>query len=99
MNELGQANAGSEQVIMIVVLFQGVLKGTNLRGQTEPKRSFSLIFADLCRFAFPRKQRVWEMQTFAENRRYSQESAENRRNLQKPAFVPVVCPLKCSPIC
>ena len=26
--------------------FQGALKGTNLRGQTEPQRGFSLIFAD-----------------------------------------------------
>ena len=27
---------------------QGALKGTNLRGQTEPKRRFSQIFADFC---------------------------------------------------
>ena len=34
--------------------FQGALKGTNLRGQTEPTRRFSLIFADFCRFSpFP----------------------------------------------
>ena len=48
---------------------QGALKGTNLRGQTEPKRRFSLIFADFCRFSpFPRKQSIWETQIFAENR-------------------------------
>ena len=29
---------------------QGALKGTNLRGQTEPKRRFSQIFADSRRF-------------------------------------------------
>ena len=34
---------------------QGALKGTNLRGQTEPKHRFSLISADFCRFLpFPR---------------------------------------------
>ena len=65
--------------------FQGALKGTNLRGQTEPKRRFSLIFADFCWFsAFPRKQSIWEMQIFAENRWFSQETAENRRNRDTP---------------
>ena len=48
---------------------QGALKGTNLRGQTEPKRGLSQIFADFCRFSpFPRKQSIWETQIFAENR-------------------------------
>ena len=48
---------------------QRALKGTNLRGQTESKRRFSQIFADFCRFSpFPRKQSIWEMQIFAENR-------------------------------
>ena len=62
---------------------QGALKGTNLRGQTEP---FSLIFADFCRFSpSPRKQSIWETQIFAENLRFSQETAENRRNAQKTA--------------
>ena len=47
---------------------QGALKGTNLRGQTEPKCRFSQIFADFCRFSpFPRKQSVWETQILAEN--------------------------------
>ena len=41
---------------------------TNLKGQTEPKRRFSLIFADFCRFSpFPRKQSIWETQLFTEN--------------------------------
>ena len=52
-----------------VKVVQGALKGTNLRGQTEPKRRFSQIFADFCRFSpFPRKQSIWETQIFAENR-------------------------------
>ena len=67
-------------------IYQGALKGTNLRGQTEPKRTFSQIFADFCRFSpFPRKRSIWETQIFAENRRFSQETAENRRNPQKTA--------------
>ena len=66
--------------------FQGALKGTNLRGQTEPKRRFSQFFADFCRFSpFPRKRSIWETQIFAENRRFSQETAGNRRL----AFVPL----------
>ena len=65
---------------------QGALKGTNLRGQTEPKRRFSQILADFCRFSpFPRKQGIWETQIFAENRGFSQETAENHRNPQKTA--------------
>ena len=32
-------------------------------------------------------ERVWESQIFAENRRLSQESAGNRRFLQKPVAV------------
>ena len=40
---------------------QGALKGTNLRGQTEPRRRFSLIFAD------SRLLSEKEMQIFAEN--------------------------------
>ena len=55
--------------VKIFGMSQGALKGTNLRGQTEPKRRFSLIFADFCRFSpFPRKQSIWETQIFAENR-------------------------------
>ena len=50
------------------------LKGTNLslvRGQTEPKRRFSQIFADFRRFSpFPRKYSIWKTQIFAENRRW-----------------------------
>ena len=75
------------------VNYQGALKGTNLRGQTEQKRRFSQIFADFCRFSpSPRKQSIWETQIFAENRRClagnrrkPQEPAENRRL----AFVPL----------
>ena len=71
---------------------QGALKGMNLRGQTEPRRRFSQIFADVCRFSplilekkhlgnadFRRKPLI-----FAGNRRKPQEPAENRRL----AFVP-----------
>ena len=51
---------------------QGALKGTNLRGHTEPKRRFSQILADFCRFSpFLRKQSIWETQISAENRRLS----------------------------
>ena len=65
---------------------QAALKGTNLRGQTKPKRRFSQIFADFCRFSpFPGKRGLWERQSFAENRCFSQETAENRRNPQKTA--------------
>ena len=34
-------------------------KGTNLRGQIEPKRRFSQIFADFCRFAFSEKNKAF----------------------------------------
>ena len=58
---------------------RGAPKGTHLRGQTEPKRRFSQIFADFCRFSpFPRKRSIWGTQIFAENRRFSQEPAGNR---------------------
>ena len=77
-----------------VDFLQGALKGTNLRGQTEPKLRFSQIFADFCRFSpFPRKQSIWETQIFAENRRFSQETAENRRSPQIG-----VCPLRFVPL-
>ena len=59
---------------------QGTLKGTNLRGQTEPKRTFSQIFADFCRFS----PFFLENKAFGK-RRFSQETAENRRNPQKTA--------------
>ena len=57
---------------------QGALKGTNLRGQTEPKRRFSLILADSRLFL--------ENKAFGNaDRRKPQETAENRRL----AFVPL----------
>ena len=66
----------------------GALKGTNLRGQTQPKRRFSQIFADFCRFSpSPGKQSIWETQIFAENRRFSQETAQIG-----------VCPLRFVPL-
>ena len=34
------------EILNFFNLCQGALKGTNLRGQTEPKRRFSLILAD-----------------------------------------------------
>ena len=55
--------------------------GTNLRGQTEPKRRFSLIFADSRLFlgnkAFGKHRFSQETAVF------SQETAENRRNPKK----------------
>ena len=54
----------------------GALKGMNLRGQTEPERRFSLIFAASRLFL--------ENKAFGK-RRFSQETAENRRNPQKTA--------------
>ena len=87
-----EASAQSKETLRNIG--QGALKGTNLRGQTEPKRRFSLIFADFCRFlSFPRKQSIWETQIFAENRRFSQKTAENRRNPQIG-----VCPLRFVPL-
>ena len=75
---------------------QGALKGTNPRGQTEPKQRFSPILADFCRLSpFPRKQSTWEKQIFAENRWFSQETAENRRIRRKLEIG--VCPLGSSP--
>ena len=55
---------------------QGALKGTNLRGQTEPKRRFSLIFADSRLFP--------ENKTFGK-RIISQNIANFRRTPQKTA--------------
>ena len=73
---------------------QGALKGTNPRGQTEPRRRVSQIFAHFCRFwPFPRKRSIWETQIFAENRRFSQKTARNRR---KPQIG--VCPLRFAPL-
>ena len=47
--------------------FQGALKGTNLRGQTKPKRRVSLIFADSRPF-LENTASIWETQIFAEDR-------------------------------
>ena len=53
----------------------GALKGINLRGQTEPKRRFAQICADLCRFShLLRKQSIWERQKTAGIRRKLQFS-------------------------
>ena len=46
-------------------------QGTNLRGQTEPKRNLSQIFADFCRFS-----------PFARNQKSSQETADFRKKPQ-----------------
>ena len=72
---------------------QGALKVTNLRGQTERKRRFSLIFTDSCRFSpCPSKQNhlgsadfCRKPLIFAGSRRKPQEPAGNRRL----AFVPL----------
>ena len=73
---------------------QGVLKGTNLRGQTEPKRRFSLMFAD-SRF-FVEKEASGKC-------RFSQKTADFRRKPQetegirrKPQIG--VCPLGFIPL-
>ena len=58
---------------------QGALKGTNPRGQTEPKLRLSLIFADFCRFS-----PFLENEAFGK-RRFSQRTADFRRKLQKTA--------------
>ena len=62
---------------------QGALKGTNLRGQTEPKRRFSQIFADSRLFlenkAFGKRRFSQKTLIFAGNRRKPKEPAENRR--------------------
>ena len=58
---------------------------------------FLLIFADFCRFSpFPRKRSIWETQVSAENRRFSQGTADFRRNLQKTEIG--VCPLRFVPL-
>ena len=72
---------------------QGALKGTNLRGQTEPKRRFSLIFADSRLFL--------ENKAFGK-RRFSQKTADFRRKPQKIAGTRRkprigVCPLRFVP--
>ena len=70
-------------------IVQGVLTVTNLRGQTEPKRRFSLTFAG-SRLSF-KTQRFGNAdfrrkpQTLAGNRRKAQEPTESRRL----AFVPL----------
>ena len=81
---------------------QGALKGTNLRGQTEPKRKFLLISADFGRFSSSPRIKTKHLgnadfhrkpQIFAGKRRFSREPAENRRL----AFVPLGLSLKCGP--
>ena len=68
---------------------QGAQKGTNLRGQTEPKRRFSQIFADVADSRFSLENKAFDFrrkpQIFAGNRRKPQKPAENRRL----AFVPL----------
>ena len=56
--------------------FQSALNGTTLRGQIEPKRRSSQIFADSCRFL--------ESKAFAK-RRFSQKTANFLRKPQKTA--------------
>ena len=62
---------------------KGALKGTNPRGQTEYVRRFSLFFADSRLFL--ENKSVWEPRSFADNRRFSQETADLRRNPLKTA--------------
>ena len=58
-------------------LIRARVRGTNLRGQTEPKRRFSLIFAD---------SRLFLLENEASGkRRFSQKTADFRRKPQKTA--------------
>ena len=73
---------------------QGALKGTNLRGQTEPKRRFSLIFAD---------SRLFQENKAYGKRRFLQKATDFRREPQifagtcrKPQIG--VCPLRFVPL-
>ena len=76
---------------------QGALKGTNLRGRTEPKRRFSQIFADFCRFSpFPRKQSIWETQIFAETADFPRKPQIFAGTRRKPQIG--VCPLRFVPL-
>ena len=59
-------------------VYKGALKGTNLKGQTEPNRRFSLVFADSYRFS----RLFLENKAFGK-RRLSQRTADVRRKLQK----------------
>ena len=77
-----------------MIISQGTLKGTNLRGQTEPKRRFSLIFADSRLFI--------ENKAFGK-RIFSQKTTDFRRKLQKTAGTRRkpqigVCPLRFVPL-
>ena len=68
----------SLQKTSLCASYQGALKGTNLRGQTEPKHK---IFADFCRLAFPRKQSIRETQ-ISQKTTESQIFVGNRRKTQ-----------------
>ena len=67
---------------MWLKLYQGALKGTNLRGQDADFRRFSLIFAGSRLFpenkTFENRKFRRKPQMFAGNRRKPQEPAENR---------------------
>ena len=73
---------------------QDALKGTNLRGQTEPKRRFSLILADSRLFLESKAfgQRRFPQKT-TDFRRFSQKTAGTRR---KPQIS--VCSLRFVPL-
>ena len=84
----GQERPSHDQKLNEIKGNQGSLKGTiPLRGQTEPKRRFALIFADYHRFL---ENSIWETQIFAENRRNAQQTADWRLS-------PSVRPLKRGP--
>ena len=79
---------------------QGALKGTNLRGQIEPRHRFSLIFADSRRFpeneAFGKRRFRRKPLIFKGNHRKPQEPAANRRLSLR--FVPLSAALFSFPI-
>ena len=91
---LGKSKSSRDICQNTLTCFQGALKGTNLRGQTEPKRRFSQIFADSRRFL--------ENEAFGKSR-FSQETADFRRKPQKTAGTRSkpqigVCPLRFVPL-
>ena len=91
-------NGNQAKITLALTNHQGALKGTNLRGQTELKRRFSLILADFCRFSpFPRKRSILELQIFAENRRFSQRNPQKTAGTRRKPQIGV-CPLTFVPL-
>ena len=91
----GWSSLRSPLVCLVWLDCQGGLKGTNLRGQTEPKRRFSLILQILAFFFL-------ENEAFGK-RGFSQKTADFRRKPQITAGTRRtpqigVCPLRFVPL-